>query len=110
MVFIKNDDDGPVEFKTSKFKYNFCPGSNMSLALHTALAKTESENVFQSEIIQMILNYKWGLVKKIAYMQAAALIIYTLLLFIHSEFGRMEKPYVQAILCYNFVFVLVEGF
>ena len=57
----------PIEFRCTKFQYNFVPGSQSSINFHTSLQETTTEDVFQSEIVQMILKYKWHLVKKYAF-------------------------------------------
>ena len=57
----------PIEFRCSKFHYNFIPGSESSVSFHQALQDTVANNVFEAEVIQKILEYKWGIVKYYAY-------------------------------------------
>src|SRR3569833_1882781 len=40
------EDSGPIEFKCTKFQYNFVPGSQSSINFHESLAETSTENVF----------------------------------------------------------------
>lgn len=47
----KTEEDGPLEFKSTKFKYNFVPGSRSSIEFHEALDQTEAKDVFKSETI-----------------------------------------------------------
>jgi hypothetical protein len=68
-MLVPTTDEMPITYKSTKWVYNFAPGSRDSIDFHQALEETESVTVFKSEVIQMILDYKWGLVRKYAYAQ-----------------------------------------
>lgn len=64
---VAEEEAMPLEFKCTKFQYCFAPGSKDSLNLHKSLEETSADSIFQSEVIQQILTYKWKLVRKYAY-------------------------------------------
>lgn len=57
----------------------------------------------------MILNYKWGLVRRYAYGSALMQVAFAVVLFCHSEFGRDNINFLYAILGFGVYFVTFEG-
>ncbi len=55
----KLEDKKPVIYKNIAFKMNLIPGSKESIEFHTALSKCTDPEVFSSDVIQYILEYKW---------------------------------------------------
>lgn len=54
-----HEDERPVEFKRIDIKYNYNLGSNDSINLHEALSETSNIDIYKTEAIQKIIEYKW---------------------------------------------------
>jgi len=57
-----------IQFKCSKFQYNFTPGSSTSIKFHQALRETSSIDVLESELIRLLLQFKWRTVRPFAFL------------------------------------------
>ena len=84
---VEDVDAMPIEFRCTKFQYCFTPGSQDSIDFHQSLEETSAETIFQSEVIQQILKYKWSLVKKYAYIQCSILALFLIAMFYHQVFA-----------------------
>lgn len=80
---IVDTEAQPIEFKCTRFKYCFIQGSRDSLNFHQSLLDTDNYSIFQSEVIQRILHYKWQSVKKFAYIQGSIMAIFLIIMFVH---------------------------
>jgi len=54
-----NTDKVPVVFKTCLFKMNLTPGSAGSIEFHKALREQKDSEVFKSDSVKHIIDYKW---------------------------------------------------
>ena len=72
------------------------------------MEECETGAVFESEVIQNILNYKWRLTKKYAYIQSALVLIFAIMLFLHTEYGRQDTAYLVPLGFFGILFGIVE--
>ena len=56
---LKPQNEMPVFLQKINFKYNFEIGSSDSLDFHIALSNVKEANVFTSETILLLIEYKW---------------------------------------------------
>lgn len=104
-----NDEKEPLEFKVLQFPFNFQPGTKSSIEFHEALQECTKESVFKSEAIQMILLYKWGLVRKFAIINATVLASFAIFLFFYIEFAFKDPKFVYALTGFGIYFLINEA-
>ncbi|CDW74847.1 wd-40 repeat protein [Stylonychia lemnae] len=107
---IPESQQKPLLFKSLKIKYNLEPGSLSSIILHQSLQDTNSKEIFTSEAVNRILEYKWNKVKQFAYIQCSVYFLFVALIIAHSISYKDRIELVIAILAFGFIFIGWELF
>jgi len=102
------DKELPIEFKNTKFKYNFFPGSASSVQFHQSLQKSSSEDIYRCEIVRVILAFKWQSVRMFAYFQCLIYVLYLASLFVHCLFLEDTDWIIILLLAFGFYFLVFE--
>jgi hypothetical protein len=69
---------------------------------------TKADDIFSSEVIKTILIYKWDLVRRYAYGMGLIVVLFAILLFMHTNFGRESLGFLYAIVGFGLVILSIE--
>ena len=86
---FKGHDELPIVLKKINFKYDFETGSVNSIRFHQALRDCKEDDVFSSEVIQIILRYKWRKMTFYRNFRIFMLVVYIILL-ITKSYGESK--------------------
>lgn len=102
-----------VVFKKSLVKFYLNLGSSKSLEFMQALEDCENENIYETEIIQVLLQEKWSKVKWFMYGQALLYMFYLVLLCLYTSFDHCRSttfliyPFALSALMYVYELIFV---
>jgi len=104
-----SDEALPLVFKSLQFQFNFYPGSEDSMKFLDTLTEANLET-FRSPTIQAILNYKWSLVRKLAFISATIYAFYIVFLFLNTLFDTVGGYTTYTLLGFGIYFICWEMF